>query len=394
MTREKLIEIQEYLNQQAKENMKRMGSSLKEFGGCADGMYFHALEEEEPQSKPLSVEHIFVWTPSFFTGMAALSFEVDRDMKTLQWLNQFYDEYYRKVVDTPMDTMHDLGFLYTPYAVALYKLTGDVNMKVIALKAADELAKRYYPKGNYIRAWGRVDDCIPEYVDEMLATDHFFTESKGLAIIDCMMNLPLLYWAAQETGMPYYRNIADAHAQMTQKYFIREDDSVAHAFRFNETTGQPIGVTNYCGYSDASYWARGASWAIYGFALAYKYTQNSEYLTLACRLGKKYIEQLGDTRIPQWDFRLPETEESDTDTSAAAVTACAFLELSKMTKDEAWLEVADQILDALSSEYMNTDLKIPGVLSGSNGRNHYWICGDYFFMEAIMKRLGTSNGYW
>ncbi len=394
MNEEKLLEIQSFLQQQIKANIKCMGNQLREWGGTTDGMYFPQTDQEKKEDKGLPVEHIFVWTPSFFTGMAALSFEIDQDLEILQWLNQFYEAYYRKVFHTPMDTMHDLGFLYTPYAVALHKLTGDVNMRKIGLKAADELAKRYYPKGNYIRAWGRTDEAIPAYVNEALAKDHFFTESKGLAIIDCMMNLPLLYWAAEETGLPYYRNIANAHADMTQKYFIRDDDSVVHAFRFNEATGEPIGVTNYCGYNDDSYWARGASWAIYGFVTAYQYTKNPEYLQTSCRLAKKYIDELGESMVPQWDFRLPEGETPKRDTSAATVTACAFIELGHETKDSYWTIMADKILEELTEKYVNRELNVPGVLGNSNGREHYWICGDYFYMEAIMKRLGTTKAYW
>lgn len=43
-----------------------------------------------------------------------------------------------------------------------------------------------------------MDYKTPEYVDGELAKNHFFCESKGLAIIDCMMNLPLLFWADEE----------------------------------------------------------------------------------------------------------------------------------------------------------------------------------------------------
>lgn len=399
----KLKQLKDQLIKQTKSNMERMGDTLREYHGTDDGQYFKELEGDVSGKASLPVDHIFVWTPSFFTGMACLAYEATEDSAYLKWLNQFYDVYHKKVFDTPMDTMHDLGFMYSPYSVALYKLTGDLNMRRISLKAADELARRFYPKGNYIRAWGRVDEKIPAYVDEELAGNHFFTESKGLAIVDCMMNIPLLYWAAEETGIPYYANIANAHADMTLKHFIREDDSVVHAFRFDEGTGEPAGITNYCGYSDDSYWARGTTWAIYGFITAYQHTKDERYLEVSIRLAKAYLKELDETMVPVWDFRLPEDKtdnagrnaELNTDTSAAAVSACAFIELAKYDDETDWLLHADHIIESLMSEkYMNYDIECPGLLRGSNGVDQYWICGDYYFMEAVMKRLGETVGYW
>lgn len=395
MTHDKLLELQSFMIKQNEANMSKMGDHLREFHGCEDGQFFSELEGDMTKKASLPPDHIFVWTPSFFTGMACLSYEKTNDLNILKWLNQFHDVYHRKVFVTPMDTMHDLGFLYVPYAIAMYKLTNDQNMKRLGLKAADELARRYYPKGNYIRAWGRVDEVIPEYVDEELAKDHFFTESKGLAIVDCMMNLPLLYWASEATGIPYYSNIANAHADMTMKYFVREDDSVAHAYRFEEETGEPIGITNFCGYSDDSYWARGATWAIYGYVIAYNHTDNREYLELSVRLAKKYISELDESLIPVWDFRLPKDKSLNRDTSAAAISACAFIELAKHDNSVDWISYADRILESLSDKtYIDDDISVSGVLRGSNGCNHYWVCGDYYFMEAIFKRLKSTIGYW
>lgn len=395
MDNQRLLELYQLCINKTNTNIKKMGNNLREFSGREDGEYFKELEEGSDLKSSLTMNHLFVWTPSFYTGMACLAYEETKDENYLKWLNQFYNVYADKVFRTPMDTMHDLGFLYTPYAVALYKLTGDINMKKVGIKAAEELAKRYYPKGNYIRAWGRVDGKIPEYVDAELSKDHFFTESKGLAIVDCMMNLPLLYWASEATGSPYFSNIANAHADMTMDRFIREDNTVAHAFRFDEATGEPIGITNYCGYSDDSYWARGASWAIYGFVTVYSHTKDPKYLETSIRLANRYLEEVEEEVIPVWDFRLPESEEQRLDTSAASVCACAFIELAKYDKDPKWLKWADKIIEELATDRcLNTDIELPGIIKASNGRSVYWICGDYYFMEAISKRLGKTIGYW
>jgi len=119
------------------------------------------------------------------------------------------------------------------------------------------------------------------------------------------MNLPLLFWASETTKNPFYKRIATAHEDTTLKYFIRDDDSVYHAYRFDEETGEPIGGANYWGYSIESHWARGTAWAIYGFNIAYHYTNKKEYLDISLRLSRKFITLCEEDGIPIWDFRLP-----------------------------------------------------------------------------------------
>ena len=89
------------------------------------------------------------------------------------------------------------------------------------------------------------------------------------------------------------------------------------------------------------------------------------------------------------------SEEKKHDTSAACVCACAFIELAKYDKDSKWLMWSDRIIEELATDkYLNKDIELPGILKESNGRGVYWICGDYYFMEAISKRLGKTVGYW
>ena len=153
-----------------------------------------------------------------------------------------------------------------------YRLTGDARMKALSVRAAEVLAHRFVTSGGYIRAWGRMDDSIPAYIDDQLRKDNFFANSRGLAIIDCMMNIPLLFWAGQETQDPFFTQVAVAHADTTLRHFIRPDGSVCHAWRFDPDTGESVGEFNDCGYSVGSHWARGTAWAVYGFL-------NQHYLT-------------------------------------------------------------------------------------------------------------------
>src|SRR5208283_5044043 len=148
------------------------------------------------------------------------------------------------------------------------------------------------------------------------------TEHDNMAIIDCMMNLPLLYWASLESGNPKFRAAAIKQADTTLKYFIRPDDSVFHAYRFDLKTGRPLGGDNYCGRSVDSHWARGTAWAIYGFALSHRYTGDKKYLDASLRLARKFNRELNGDALPVWDFKLPSGEAPLRDSSAAAIVVC------------------------------------------------------------------------
>jgi unsaturated chondroitin disaccharide hydrolase len=321
------------------------------------------------------------WTSSFFTGMALLAWRQTRDEHFLNQTLRLAPLYREKATERFLDMHHDAGFLYTLYSVALHQLTGDPAHREVGLAAAEALYQRFNQTGNFIRAWGRLDTA----------------EQDNLAIIDCMMNLPLLYWAARESGRSKYYDAAVRQADTTLKCFLRPDDSVCHAFRFDLKTGAPMGPDNYCGHAVDSYWARGAAWAIYGFALSHRHTGDPKYLEAALRLARKFIAQLDAEVVPVWDFRLPAGAERVRDASAAAVAVCAFQELQKQGAADAAIQ---QALHALlnricSPDYLNADESCRAVLRSAYGNKvacSSW--GDYFLMEALARALFQFEGWW
>lgn len=379
-------EIFEKLILKIKKNTKEIGDCLGEYPATADGIYF------ADKTKKLELSHIFNWTQSFFTGMAYYAWILSGDKELENWLYDQFEAYYNKVFKTPMDTMHDLGFLYSPYAVAMYKKTGDEKMKEIGIKAADCLAMRYVPNGNYIQAWGRMDGKIPEYVSESLREDVFFKGSKGRAIVDCMMNLPLLFWASEVTQHPFYANIAKSHADMVLKYFVRKDYSVCHAFLFDYETGNLKEEANSCGYANGSHWARGTAWAVYGYAIAYDYTENKKYLEISVKLFEKFIKECNG-KMPVWDFRLPESEPQNIDTSAVAVMLCAALEILKHTKNTE-IEKFINDFEPMLMEYVDFDLSTNGLLKEQNGRKTYACYGDYYLVEYLCTKYKNTKRIW
>jgi unsaturated chondroitin disaccharide hydrolase len=329
------------------------------------------------------------WTSSFFTGMALLAWRGTRDDHFLRQVERLAPLYRAKVMEHHTDTMHDLGFLYSLYSVALHKLTGNTRHREVALRAADVLRDRFDSRGGYLRAWGRMDEHDTDYA--------------GLAIIDCLMNLPLLYWASEESGDPAFRDTATRHADTTLKYFVRADDSVFHAYRFEPGTGQPVGGDNYCGCAVDSHWARGTAWAVYGLALSSRYTGDSRYLEVSLRLARSFLQQLDQECVPLWDFRLPSGEEPLRDSSAAAIAVCGFQELLALKSVDARIAAGkrDILLRLCREDYLDFDDTCPGLLRhGQVGdgvgkaRNAYTSWGDYYLMEALSRELEGGQTFW
>jgi unsaturated chondroitin disaccharide hydrolase len=326
------------------------------------------------------------WTTSFFTGMALISWIETENDQLIDSVLAMEPLYQAKVGEHAADTMHDLGFLYSLYSVALYKLTGDPRQRALGLRAADVFADRYIPDGGYLRAWGRMDEMD--------------TEHAGIAIIDCMMNLPLLFWASEETGDPRFKDIAIRHSDTTLERFMRDDDSVFHAYRFDPATGAPLHGDNYCGHSSDSHWSRGTAWAIYGFAMSHRYTGDRRYMDAALRLSRKFISLLDEEIVPIWDFRAPlNCRAHDRDSSAAAIAACGFQEIEAAgCADDSITHWKNALIDRLcSDDYFDSNPAVRGALKHGSAipdRSCYTSWGDYFLMEALARENGVAVNWW
>lgn len=332
------------------------------------------------------------WTASFWTGMLWLAYEVTGDEK------------YRKVGDIQVESFkhrlenrievdhHDLGFLYTLSCVSAYKLTGSEVAKETAIKAADLLITRYYDKAGIIQAWGNLND----------------PAQRGRMIIDCNMNLPLLYWASEVTGDDKYREIAYSHVKQAAKYIVREDSSTFHTFYMDTETGAPLRGATHQGYADNSCWARGQAWGVYGFPLSYGYTKDWELIKLAKKITNYFLNRLPEDEICYWDLVFAEgTKDQERDSSSAAIATCGIMEMLKYMplSDEYRLyyeNAALSMLKSLASNYTTeVNRKENGILlhgvyakPQGHGIDESCIWGDYYYFEALVRALKDWNLYW
>ena len=281
---------------------------------------------------------------------------------------------------------HDSGFRWLPTAVANYRLFGSKESKNRGMLAASNLAGRYNAKGEFIVAWNS-------------RPDH---QVDGWAIIDCMMNLPLLYWAYEESGNPSFLHIAMNHADTTAKVFIRPDGSSRHIVEFDPVTGDWNGSYGGQGMSYGSSWTRGQSWALYGFTLSYMHTKKERYLETAERVADYFISCIPESGLIPVDFYQDPSCDWRDDT-AGAIAACGLIELSKVTKNwkkQKYMDAAIRLLKAIDEKGCNYDQNVDELLekctAAYNEPDHNFpmIYADYYFIEAIWKLTGDELFIW
>ncbi|MGV7119035.1 glycoside hydrolase family 88 protein [Paenibacillus kyungheensis] len=329
------------------------------------------------------------WTNGFWGGMLWQMYYQTRETKYLEYASR---------VEEKLDGAflkfhglhHDVGFMWLPTSVASYMITGNLESYKRALLAANLLAGRYNPAGKFIRAWND----LPEP-----NTD---TDTRGWAIIDCMFNIPLLYWATEATSDPRFKQIAMNHADTVMNTFVRPDGSVHHIVEFDPFNGEFIKAYGGQGYADDSSWTRGQTWGLYGFMMSYKHTDKQEYLDTAKRIAHYFIANIPDNAIIPIDFRQPQ-EPAYQDSTAAAIAACGLIEIAHVVHDfekAMYLRAAVKLLKALDEQSIDWSdnchcfLKNGSASYHSTQHHQSIIYGDYYFMEAMFKLKGNDLYFW
>lgn len=364
-------EIYEKIQEKLSAECKRMGSKIPYI--AKNGCY----------EVDMRAENLSWWTNGFWAGMMWQMFHATGNTHYQESAKQTelaFDDAMKRF----MGLHHDVGFMWLHTAVADYRLTGSEESRVRGLHAATILAGRFNLAGNFIRAWN--------------------LDKTGWMIVDCLMNIPLLYWASKETEDPRFRDIANRHADTALRVLMRPDGSCNHIAVMNPETGEVMEKPAGQGYSEGSSWSRGQAWAIYGFALAFLHTGKEEYLLAAKQAAHYFIANIALTDyVSLVDFRAPE-QPVKWDTTACACAACGLLQIASMVPESEQIlyrESAVRILTKLDSEYCNWNPAEDGILQYGTAAYHREedahvpiIYGDYFFVEGILRLLGKDFLIW
>ncbi len=317
----------------------------------------------------------YEWTPGFWTGMLWLAYELTGDKKYEKVATHQIKSYRERLDNKVCIETHDIGFIYALSCVAAYKLTGNEFAKETAIKAADHLITRFHEKGKFIQAWGTMG-----------------AASNSRLIIDCLLNIPFLFWASEVTGDDKYRYVADGHLRTTLRVITRPNYTTHHTFFFDINTGEALYGKTAQGKSDDSCWARGQAWGVTGTALNYKYVSEDFVADMHNHITDTYISKLPADSVPYWDMDYTAADGEPRDTSSAAIAACGILEMSKYQTNEEHLACVSAMLNALIDNYLTENIPgANGILAegmysrpaGSNPESTLW--GDYFFFEALMR---------
>ena len=329
------------------------------------------------------------WTNGFWTGMLWLAYEVTGEARYRLTAERHVASFHCRAKERIQTDHHDLGFLYTLSCVSSYKLTGNSIAREAALEAAGLLLQRYLPAAGIIQAWGDLSD----------------PAQRGRMIIDCNLNLPLLYWAGEITGDSTFASAADRHLERAAMHLVRADSSTFHTFYVDAETGQPIHGKTHQGHSDDSCWARGQAWGIYGFSMGYRYLRNSQLLRISERLANYFVNRLPDDYICYWDLHFTSGDQPR-DSSAAAIASCGLLELANNlsiidSERRLYETAALTIIHQLSLGYRTAREQEDGILRhavyhlpNNVGVDESCIWGDYFYFEALVRATRSWNPYW
>ncbi|MFV3126472.1 glycoside hydrolase family 88 protein [Niveispirillum sp. KHB5.9] len=329
------------------------------------------------------------WTNGFWTGMLWLAYELTGEARYRAAAETQVRSFLDRAEQRINVAHHDLGFLYTPSACAALRLTGDADARRAGLLAADLLLERFDPVSGVIQAWGDLND----------------PAEAGRMIIDCNLNLPLLYWATAQTGDAKYRDAAEHHLTQAARYLVRADASTFHTFHMDTATGAPLRGTTHQGHGDDSCWARGQAWGIYGFALGYAHSGREALVGLSASLANYFLNRLPDDLVCRWDLIFTDGD-APADTSAAAIAACGLLELVRhlpasdpdrdLYTNAAWGMVRRLDADHLAPLHGSNGVLAHGVyhMPKRIGVNECCIWGDYFHLEALVRLRRVWRPYW
>ncbi len=355
----------------------------------ADGVDEHGFHKDLQDCDPNG------WTNGFWGGLNCLLYQYTKNEEYLKTAQSS-----EKIMDKGLANYnllnHDVGFIWHLLSGALYAITGDPDSRTRNLFAAASLSSRFVLEGGFIRAWN-------DYKNREEAGNY------NWSIIDCMMNLPILYWASREIGDDRFKRIAMAHADMALCDHLRDDGSVNHIVEHDRDAGVAIKTYGGQGIREGSSWSRGQAWGLYGFIISYIHTGEERYLNGAKQVANYFIANCCDDWLPRVDFRAP-SEPVYYDSTAGACAACGLIELAKaLPEDEGgmYMHAAIKILQAMGDKFCNWDPENDHMLDYGTRRypapNYsFESCGvhisiiyaDYFYTEAVLKLLGSEFFTW
>jgi unsaturated chondroitin disaccharide hydrolase len=325
------------------------------------------------------------WTGGFWTGllwMKALYTQNNTEQKATA-LKQVK----KLAVRMKDNKTHDMGFIFGPSCVFGNHIEPDKELVDMALAGAHNMEDLFEEKTGLVLAWDE-----PGY--------------EGVAIVDTIMNVPLMIWAAKQENDQTLYNKGITVANHIRENHIRDDHSIFHVVRWDTKSYEIVERSTHQGFAADTCWSRGQAWALYGFANMYRYTSKEEYLETSQRLATYFWENVDDNSyLPRWDFFFKNNEQEPLDAAAASIAASGMLLLSKMLErnnqqdqSKLWKERAEKMIQSLVEHCFYKNIEEYGLIEHvtvdkprNSGVNESSMYGDYYFMESLFRLLNHEN---
>lgn len=323
------------------------------------------------------------WTGGFWTGLLWLNYLTNNSSTNL---NKVLNQTKKLSVRVHDNKTHDMGFIFGPSCVFGSNIQSNSKLEKMAISGAYNMESLLVEKVGLVLAWDEIG-------------------YENLAIVDTIMNAPLMIWASQKDENEDLYNKGILLADTIRKNHLRSDYSIFHMVKWDTKNYDIVDRTTHQGYSSETCWSRGQAWALYGFANMYRYTGKLKYLEISKNLAEYYWGKLdNDTMLPKWDFYFKNSKDEPIDSAAASIAASGFLLLSKMlssidkTTSEIWKKRGEDLINAILENCLYDSMDKYGIIKKvtvdkprNSGVNESSMYADYYFMEALYRYLNYEN---
>ncbi len=323
------------------------------------------------------------WTGGFWTGLLWLNY-LEHNQINLK--EDAYAQALKLATRMNDNKTHDMGFIFGPSCVFGNNIESNKKLVEMAISGAHNMEDLFVDEVGLVLAWDE-----PGY--------------EGTAIVDTIMNAPIMIWASREEENSTLYEKGIKLANHIKKHHIRDDYSIYHMVKWDTDTYEIVERTTHQGYRSDTCWSRGQAWSLYGYANMHRYTNNSDYLETAIKLASYYWEHVDDdTKLPRWDFHFKNVVEEPIDASASSIAASGFLLISyllqkvNMQESILWKNRAEKIIDSMIHHCFYQSINKYGIIEKAtvdkpriSGVNESAMYGDYYFMEAIYRFINYEN---
>lgn len=320
----------------------------------------------------------------FWGGIVWLSYLMTKDRRTRYYGKQLTG-YICSVLKEEL-YHSDLGLLVMPSCVADYRMTGSESALAAVNLAARSLLEKYNAKSGIICS-SRSDNLndLPNYK------------------ISNLLNIQVLVQANKYMGDDSFGEVAKKNLELICENNIREDGRTEFRVFVGQCCAERQGRQEQ---------TRAFAWALYGMAVCYATTGDADYLK-RFESVYHYLQTNKKDKNDYYEFLGDTPQVGRTDSTSAAIIAAALTEIlqheenygREMLSGECFgpyfqRELA-QLLQLLICHYAapaNSDkeglLLGAEVFSGEVGRSTSTLCGDYFYLETLVRNLMQVDSFW